>query len=143
MGYSCILISFIIFVCSLGCDPKKADSAKESDAPEASRPAASVKGDPAAGKEIYEKYCFYCHGRDGLGNGAIAMEVSPRPANFLMDWKRMEKSDEELFKSISKGIMKESKQLSMPAWEFILTEKQRWDVLTYIRSISKTEEGDE
>lgn len=141
--YTYLFIYLIIIAYTFGCSPQKADSAKERGLQDSPGPVAPVKGDPVAGKEVYEKFCFYCHGRNGLGDGAIAMEVSPRPANFLTDWKRMEKTDEELFESISKGIIKEGKQLSMPAWEFILTEKQRWDVLAYIRSISKAEEGDE
>ena len=36
----------------------------------------------AAGKEIYEKKCYYCHGITGDGNGPAAPRLDPKPRNF-------------------------------------------------------------
>ncbi len=97
------------------------------------------KGDPEAGKKIYERYCRYCHGRTGRGDGAISMAVYPHPADFVGDRKRMAKSDEELFKSISDGVKRPigGEAMRMPPWKGILSEKERWDVLSYIRLLEK------
>ncbi|MFQ5901772.1 MAG: c-type cytochrome [Thermodesulfobacteriota bacterium] len=95
-------------------------------------------GDPEAGKPIYERYCFYCHGRQGLGDGAIGMALTPRPADFVNDLERMAKSDEELLVSISEGIEGiEDAPIVMPAWKTVLSEKERWDVLAYVRYLSE------
>ncbi|MBI3397722.1 MAG: cytochrome c [Deltaproteobacteria bacterium] len=106
---------------------------------QAKETATAKNGDPETGRAIYEKYCFYCHGRTGRGDGAVAIAISPHPADFISDKKRMAKSDAELFKSISEGIQRDTggEEMSMPRWKDILTEQERWDVLAYIRQLSK------
>lgn len=96
-------------------------------------------GDPEKGKTIYEKYCFYCHGREGRGDGAISIAVSPHPADFVGDKKRMAKSDNELIKSISEGIHGDigSEEMAMPRWKDILNEEDLRNVLAYIRELSR------
>lgn len=98
----------------------------------------AVAGDPSAGKHIYQEYCHYCHGPEGRGDGPVATAISPHPANFVEDAKRLEKSDAELYESISKGIHKDigGDAMRMPRWMDILTPQERWDVLAYIRYLS-------
>lgn len=96
-------------------------------------------GDPEKGKVIYGKYCFYCHGREGRGDGAIAIAVSPHPADFVGDKKKMAKSDEELIKSIAEGIRREvgSEEMAMPRWKDILSEEDMRNALAYVRELSR------
>lgn len=97
------------------------------------------QGSAEKGRIVYDKYCFYCHGRQGRGDGAIGIAVTPHPADFVRDTRKMEKSDEELFKSISEGIRREigSEEMAMPRWKDILTEEERWDALAYVRELSR------
>lgn len=133
------LLLFILSSCSRNnSDPALLKNAGEKKSEEK----AEVKvrqGDPEKGKVIYEKYCFYCHGREGRGDGAIGIAVSPHPADFVGDKRKMAKSDEELIKSISEGIHREvgSEEMAMPRWKEILTEQERFDVLAYVRYLSK------
>lgn len=102
-------------------------------------PQGRYRGDAGAGREIYRSHCRYCHGEKGRGEGAVAIALKPRPADFVGDTERMAASDQELFGSITKGVgVKGSKPLYMPAWGDILSEKQRWDALAYIRSLART-----
>ncbi|MBI5827001.1 MAG: cytochrome c [Deltaproteobacteria bacterium] len=96
-------------------------------------------GDPAAGKAVYEQYCHYCHGEKGMGDGPIGIAITPRPADLINDRSRLAKTDEQLFYSITEGIIRATggKEMAMPRWKDILTEKQRWDVLSYIRRLEK------
>lgn len=96
-------------------------------------------GDPAAGKAVYEKYCHYCHGEKGMGDGPIGIAITPRPADLINDRSRLAKTDEQLFYSITEGITRATggKEMAMPRWKDILTEKQRWDVLSYIKQLEK------
>ena len=96
-------------------------------------------GDSEKGKVIYEKYCFYCHGREGRGDGAIGIAVTPHPADFVGDKRKMAKSDDELMKSISEGIRREvgSEEMAMPRWKDILSEEDMWNALAYIRELSR------
>ena len=100
---------------------------------------AGSKGDLSIGKRVYNKYCYYCHGTEGRGDGAVAIGLTPRPANFVKDAERMKKSDRELFESISKGIHREigGDELAMPQWNLILTEDEIWSVLAYVRHLSE------
>ncbi len=97
------------------------------------------RGDPLAGKLIYDKYCHYCHGRRGYGDGPVGTAITPHPADFVHDSKRMAKSDEKLFKSISEGIQRKigGEAMAMPRWAGILSEKERWDVLSYVRALER------
>jgi high-affinity iron transporter len=120
--------------------PETKEAAKAAVTEEAAKPApAAVQGDPGAGRVIYEKHCRYCHGSKGLGDGAIGIALTPRPADFVNDTKRMAKSDEELYESISNGMQlaEGGEGMAMPAWKFILAAGERWDVLAYVRQLER------
>lgn len=98
-----------------------------------------AKPDLANGKMVYESYCHFCHGYKGYGDGPVGIALSPHPANFVDDAKRMAKTDEELFKSITEGLHKDigGDAMSMPRWQEVLTEAERWNVLWYIRHLAR------
>lgn len=104
----------------------------------------SKKGNISIGKGIYNKYCFYCHGMEGRGDGAISIGLTPRPVDFVNDVERMQKSDEVLFETISKGIHRTygGEALAMPQWNLILKDDEIWSVLAYIRSLSAKGRGE-
>ncbi len=136
-----ILPAALIWGCSAPDDagPKNKEAAGSAITKEAARPVTTaVQGDPLVGKGIYEKHCRYCHGKKGLGDGAIGIALTPRPANFVDDAKRMAKSDEELYKSITNGVQlaEDGEGMAMPAWKSILTAQERWDVLAYVRQLA-------
>ncbi len=138
-----ILPAALIWGCSAPDDtgPKKKEAARPAITLEAAEPApAAVRGDPRVGRVIYEKHCRYCHGKKGLGDGAIGIALTPQPANFVDDLKRMAKSDEELYESITNGVQlaEGGEGMAMPAWKPILTAGERWDVLAYVRQLEET-----
>ncbi len=98
----------------------------------------TLAGDPVAGKVIYSKYCHFCHGSKAMGDGPVGIAIKPRPADLIHDKSRVLKSDAQLFYSISEGIRRPGgEEMVMPRWKDVLTEKQRWDVLAYIRQLEK------
>ena len=132
-----LLLMIILLPSSCSRD---SNSQKTTAPPSSEKTAVLTKmGDPEKGKGIYEKYCFYCHGREGRGDGAVGMAVSPHPADFVGDKKRMAKSDDELLKSISGGIHRDvgGEEMAMPRWKDILNEEDLRNVLAYIRQLSK------
>lgn len=85
--------------------------------------AASLK----AGKTVYAAECADCHGDRGAGDGPGARDLkSPVPDLSRPDvWRQ---TDGELFWKLSTG------RRDMPGFDDMLTEAQRWQVITYARA---------
>ncbi|GJQ58311.1 MAG: hypothetical protein D8M57_05735 [Candidatus Scalindua sp. AMX11] len=93
----------------------------------------------SAGKKIYEKHCYYCHGIKGDGNGSDALRLNPKPRNFTRNEYKIRSTllgelptDEDLFRIISSGI----EGTAMPFWNS-LTINERWQVVYYIKTFNK------
>ncbi len=93
----------------------------------------------AAGKEIYEKKCYYCHGIKGDGNGSDAPRLDPKPRNFTRNEYKIRSTalgelptDDDLFRIISSGV----EGSAMPFWNSLSAE-QRWQVIHYIKTFNK------
>ena len=82
------------------------------------------------GKNLFNMYCTTCHGDKGLGNGVSAAALNPKPKDLTV--KEVQKqSDGALFWKITTG------NPPMVSWKYTLTEKQRWQVVDYIRQLAK------
>ena len=82
------------------------------------------------GEAIYNLYCRSCHGETGLGDGPARGPLGQRPANFHGE--RVKKqTNGELYWKISAG------RKDMPSFKALLTEEQRWQLVSYIRNIHK------
>jgi len=82
--------------------------------------------------KIYAGKCSLCHGAAGKGDGPAGASTNPKATNFT-DKAKMTKSDDELFKIISDG----SKGTAMMGYAGSISEQERWDLVAYIRSLSK------
>lgn len=90
----------------------------------------------AAGKEIFETNCVTCHGPEGHGDGPASAGLDPMPAN-LGDGEMMGMMDDAyLFWRVSKGGAMEPFNSAMPTWELVLSEEARWQVVSYVRTLS-------
>jgi mono/diheme cytochrome c family protein len=85
--------------------------------------------DSALGKKSVETNCASCHGPAGKGDGPAAAALSPKPANWTGD-KTKKETDGELYWKISNG------RGPMPPWKH-LPEKERWQIVNYIRELQK------
>ncbi len=74
------------------------------------------------GEELYEENCAACHGDKGSS-------ILPGTPDFARG-ERLEKSDDELLKSIEEGLN------VMPGWAGIMTHKQIKECLDHARSLS-------
>lgn len=101
-------------------------------APErASRIRNSVKSDAesiAQGKQLYVKECQVCHGSSGKGDGSKAPELRVNPGDFAHP-RMSEQTDGELFWKITQG------RTPMPAYRGTLSQKQRWALVNYLRTL--------
>jgi len=86
-----------------------------------------VKGVGNAKKTV-ETNCVSCHGPGGKGDGPAAAALPPpKPANWTSEPVQKE-TDGELFWKISNG------RGAMPPWKH-LPEKDRWELVNYIRTL--------
>ncbi|MEK6814444.1 MAG: c-type cytochrome [Nitrospirota bacterium] len=91
------------------------------------------------GKKIYDKYCAWCHGEKGAGDGPGAKYQLPRPRDFTSGAYKFRFTpsgdpplDEDIYKSVAEGFP----GTSMPPWKHALTEKQMWAVTHYLKTFS-------
>jgi mono/diheme cytochrome c family protein len=82
----------------------------------------------AAGKQIFTTTCVPCHGSAGRGDGPAAVALNPKPANYTTSAISAE-SDGSLFWKLSEG------RGAMLGFKATLSEKQRWELISYIRTL--------
>jgi hypothetical protein len=80
------------------------------------------------GEAIFTQNCASCHGNPGKGNGLKSFNPAPPDLAGTVTQKR---TDGDLFYIITTGKM------IMPAFSTVLSEEQRWKVISFIRSFNK------
>ena len=113
----------------------QADSLSEkwlSPAPSAAKknPIAATQESIGAGQKIYAKTCTMCHGKSGDADGPAVIELNIHPAR-LSDPNLANESDGSLFWKITTG------KKPMPAYGKRLSESDRWNLVNYVRTLSK------
>jgi mono/diheme cytochrome c family protein len=110
-----------------------------------------LTGRAHVGKEIFNRYCFGCHGPRGDGNGIEAIWIEPfsatgqgstivkdKPRDFIPAIFKCRSTptgtlptDEDIFDAITRGFY----TTYMPQWR-ALPENQRVDLVAYIKTFS-------
>src|SRR5262245_41815163 len=86
----------------------------------------------ANGGKTFNRYCATCHGATGQGDGSGGAKLSPKPSNLTdAEWKHGS-SDREIFAVIHDG----AKDTGMKGYASRLTEREIWELINYIRSLS-------
>ncbi len=95
--------------------------------------------DTSAGSQVYGKWCAGCHGDDGKGDGEGARHMLPTPRDFTGAVYQIRSTpnsqlptDADLLRSIDEGLF----GTAMPGWKSRLSDRQRRDVLAYIKTFS-------
>lgn len=92
-----------------------------------------VKGNANAteeGKKLYKQMCAVCHGDEGKGDGIAGISFNPRPSDFTTK-KIQNQSDGAIYWKITEG------RPPMASYKSILKEKQRWQLVNYLRTLKK------
>ena len=88
-----------------------------------------------AGKGIYAKRCAACHGLQGRGDGPAAAAMKEvKPANLADAKWDHGGSDGEIFSTIKNGV---PPKFDMDAWDGRIADKDIWNVVNYIKTLSK------
>ncbi len=101
---------------------------------------ATSSADLRAGQRLYQKWCMNCHGEHGDGAGPAADFLSPRPRDFRQGLFNIRTtligklpSDQDLFNVITNGMP----GTAMPAWENILSEPERRQLVLFLKTFSR------
>jgi len=82
------------------------------------------------GKMLYREHCVPCHGKSGVGDGVMAKKMGYKPANLTLE-RLNQQADGEIFWKVSKG------RPPMPEFETQLSARERWDIVSYVRTLLK------
>ncbi len=87
------------------------------------------------GKTRYETFCIMCHGPNLVGDGIVAPKMLIKPPSLLSEKIKTHK-DGRIFHIITYG----QGLMGMYATQ-IHTEKERWAIVNYVRSMQKKSAG--
>ena len=80
------------------------------------------------GRGLYKLYCRSCHGENGLGDGPAGKDLLAKPTNFHRNRVKAQ-ANGALFWKMSHG------NESMPSFKDVLSDEQRWQLVSYIRKL--------
>ena len=80
-----------------------------------------------SGKNLFGSLCAPCHGTMADGRDKTITGLNPEPANLVRSAKKYD--DHFLYLQISLG------RDGMPIWRKELTERDRWDIVNYVKSL--------
>jgi mono/diheme cytochrome c family protein len=97
----------------------------------------------AAGRALYQANCAVCHGPKGLGDGAAAQTLNPKPFNLQLHVPQHAPGELEYW--IASGIP----FTAMPAWGAVdpdtgkpkLNETERWEIIRYLQALASGTAG--
>lgn len=86
----------------------------------------------AAGKAAYAQQCLSCHGAAGKGDGPAAKDLTTKVLDLASPHALID-TDGAVFWKITEG------RTPMPAYEKLLGEDDRWNVVNYLRVLTLAE----
>lgn len=92
-------------------------------------PLKAAEGDLLRGKDLFDIFCVPCHGQDGKGDGPVGKKYVPAPADLRAGSPVMGLTDGQLFVILSSGLG------GMPAFRADLSPKERWQVVSFLRTL--------
>ena len=101
------------------------------DAAAVPNPFVGDEGSVAAGAVLYATNCAICHGETGEGDGPVASSLEMPPSDLHASHVQMN-TDGALFYIISHG----KPDTPMPAWDNVLDEDERWNVVNFLRTFT-------
>ena len=84
------------------------------------------------GGVLYAVHCASCHGKDGRGDGDAGLDLLPSPALLARLMEQQGAVDEYMLWTISEGGL--PFDTGMPAFKQKLSEREIWQVVTYMRA---------
>ena len=134
MGQRCVIAGGIaawtlVLAASLAAQP--AQPTPRAEAAKLKNPFPSNAASISTGQQLYQKYCRFCHGATGVGDGPSAPKDT-KPSNLTdATWDRGS-TDGEIFIVIQEGAGPEYK---MKGLKGKVSEQDTWQLVNYVRSL--------
>ena len=80
------------------------------------------------GQAAYQVYCSQCHGPEAQGFGTVGQSFAPLPTNLHGNYVQQQ-SDGQIFARMSLGFKRH------PPMYWTVSERKRWEIVTFIRSL--------
>jgi len=129
-----IVVALLTLVLSLGAQDQPAPVkpwVAPADARVVKNPVPVTPAGLAEAAKIFKDNCVMCHGEKGMGDGESAKTLNRKPANFTDKTMMSQETDGTLFWKMSQG------RSPMPSWEDVFSETQRWELVNYLRQLTK------
>ena len=100
----------------------------------ASRPQNSTEATPESvenGRQMYMTYCAVCHGKDGKAETLITAKGVPAPA---IEGMLSALPESYLYNKVRYGSFYQEPRGRMPAYGGQTSQKDRWDIVNYLKS---------
>ena len=98
----------------------------------------AATGDPQLGEPLFRRYCAVCHGPGGRGNGPNAPFLEEDQPRDLTNPRYVGGlTDEHLYRVIAEGGQAIQGSRFMPPWGRTLSPAQIWDLVAYVRRLSR------
>jgi len=127
---SIVVITFCLFAIASGQEPHPSTPHRHPEAQKLKNPVPSDTTSIAEGRKVYLRHCASCHGQSGKGDGSMAL-AGGTPSNLADETWDHGSSDGEIFVVIRDGV-----GTDMEAYKESLTEKEIWQIVNFIRSLS-------
>lgn len=85
----------------------------------------------ARGAALFRGDCASCHGTEGRGDGPLAAEMDPPPADLADPGRHESATLAHDFQVLSNGVP----ATQMAGWEGRLSEAERWDLVAYLQTL--------
>ncbi len=92
-----------------------------------------LKGEATAtalGQKSYKMLCVVCHGAKGKGDGVGGAGLTPKPTD-LTSSEVQAQTDGAIFWKLEEG------RPPMASYKTVIPEKNRWEIINYIRTLKK------
>jgi mono/diheme cytochrome c family protein len=132
-----VFICLVLGICALAVGRLAAQQAESApwvvpdDAKKVKNPFPPTPQTLADAQQLFTDNCELCHGEKGEGDGPGAKTIKVKPANFTDAKVMAGETEGSLFYKMTNG------RGPMPAWKDTLTEKERWELVGYIRKLVK------
>jgi len=89
------------------------------------------------GYEVFNKYCFICHGEEGKGDGPLAKRLGTPPANLTDNNRLGKRTNQELIRIVEGSAPHGTVSADMPPWRIAISYTQVRSLVAYIRYLHK------